>query len=138
MVQTRTLTVERALRIGVLISTVVLSCFSLGCIQDYALEPIATVVGGRIGTDPSGGNVIGIRVNMVGTTTDQEPGTPDYDFCDVEGDFLLKTQRLGRGWVVARGIDYDIGYDNVYLPTFLQKCHTSFHQNTTTWSDKLS
>ena len=89
-----------------------------GCVQEIALEPVATVVGGRIGTDPAGGNVVGVRVNMVGTSTDQVPATSDYTFCDVEGDFTLKTQRLGRGWVVARGVEYDIGYDNVYLKEF--------------------
>jgi len=94
-------------------------CLSMaGCIQQYALEPVATVAGGRILTSPADGVKVGIRVNMVGTSTDNVPATSDYAFCDVEGDFTLITQRLGRNYVVARGIEYDIGYDNVYLPTF--------------------
>lgn len=95
-----------------------LGLFGAGCVQEYALEPVATVVGGRIRTSPEGGSTVGVRVNMVGTSTDQVPATADYTFCDVEGDFTLTTQRLGRNYVVARGIEYDLGYDNVYLPTF--------------------
>jgi hypothetical protein len=110
---------QRQLKRPLLIILIVfVACLGAGCIQQYALEPIVTVAGGRINTSPAGGRKVGIRVNMVGTSTDNEPGTSDYAFCDVEGDFTLVTQRLGRGYVVARGDDYDIGYDNVYLPKY--------------------
>ena len=103
---------------GLLAFIVLFACLASGCIQEYALEPVVTISGGRIETSPAGGNKVGVRVNMVGTSSDNVPGTSDYAFCDVEGDFTLVTQRLGRGYVVARGIDYDIGYDNVYLPDY--------------------
>ena len=89
-----------------------------GCVQEYALEPIAIVKGKRIEVSPAGLNKIQIRVNMVGTSSQNYPGTSDYAMVDVEGDFTLRTRRLGRGYVVARGVDYDIGFDNIYLDEF--------------------
>ncbi len=110
---------QRTHKVSLLVILVLLvACLSAGCIQQYALEPVVTVAGGRINTSPADGNRVGIRVNMVGTSTDNVPGTSDYAFCDVEGDFTLVTQRLGRGYVVARGTNYDIGYDNVYFKEY--------------------
>jgi hypothetical protein len=97
---------------------VLLGLVSSGCVQEYALEPVALVKGKRIEVSPAGLNKIQIRVNMVGTCSNNVPGTSDYALVDVEGDFTLRTRRLGRGWVVARGVDYDIGFDNVYLDEF--------------------
>lgn len=97
---------------------VVLSFTSSGCVQEYALEPVAVVKGSRIEVDVEGGIKAGIRVNMVGTAVENMPGTNAYAMCDVQGDFTMRTQRLGRGYVVARGVEYDIGFDNVYLEDY--------------------
>lgn len=88
-----------------------------GCVQQYALIPIATVRG-RILSNPTGLNKVGIRVNVVGSSTEANPATSDFAFCDVEGDFAVETSRLGRGWVVARGLEYDIGHAPIYFKDY--------------------
>ncbi len=85
-----------------------------GCIQQFTLQEEG-VVKGRIETVPSGGRKTGIRVNVVGTTKNHTPATSDYDYCDTEGDFAVTTSRLGKGWIVARGKYYDIGYGRYEL-----------------------
>jgi len=107
----------RELRRAVTLAVAMLLWGLCGCIQEAALEPIGTV-SARVVTDPSELIKVGIRVNMVGTSSHLEPATSDYAFCDVEGDFTMKTQRMGRGFVVARGVNYDIGFDNIYLENF--------------------
>lgn len=88
-----------------------------GCsVQEIALIPVA-VIQGRI-TVPDGQRAITIRVNRVGTTTERTPPSAEHAFCDVEGDFVLKTNKLGGGFIVARGVEFDMGYAPVFLEEY--------------------
>ena len=114
--KTKQMRVKRAIVAVAAVVAILLG--SSGCVQEYALEPVALVKGNRIEVDVDGGIKAGIRVNMVGTSVENVPGTSAYAMCDVEGDFTMRTKRLGRGYVVARGVEYDIGFDNIYLEEY--------------------
>lgn len=89
----------------------------LGCsIQEAALIKVSFVQD-RIEV-PQGMSAITIRVNRVGTTRRREPVSAETTFCDVEGDFTLKTARIGGGFVVARGPEYDIAFSEVFIEEF--------------------
>lgn len=91
------------------------SLLSLGCsVQEAALIKVAFVQD-RIAV-PAGMRAVTIRVNRVGTTRRREPVSAETSFCDVQGDFTLKTTRIGPGFVVARGPEYDISY----VPLFIE------------------
>ncbi len=96
---------------------------SLGCsVQEIGLIPIA-IITGRIAV-PADQRAITIRVNRVGTwdsdfrLRERLPVTAETAFCDVEGDFLLKTNKLGGGFITARGVEFDIGYTPVFLESY--------------------
>lgn len=89
----------------------------LGCsVQEAALIKVSYVQD-RIEV-PAGMRAITIRVNRVGTTRRREPVSAETTFCDVEGDFTLKTTKIGGGFVVARGPEYDIGFSPVFIEEF--------------------
>lgn len=89
----------------------------LGCsVQEAALIKVSFVQD-RIEV-PEGMNKITIRVNRVGTTRRREPVSAETTFCDVEGDFTLKTAKIGGGFVVARGPEYDIAFSEVFIEEF--------------------
>lgn len=88
-----------------------------GCsVQEVALIPRA-IVRGRI-TVPDGERAVTVRVNRVGTTTERTPPSADFAFTDVQGDFLMKTEHIGTGFVVARGPAFDIAFSPVFLEDF--------------------
>lgn len=90
---------------------------SLGCsVQEVALIQ-AAFVQDRIAV-PAGQRAITIRVNRVGTSREHEPVTAETSFCDVEGDFTLKTTKIGPGFVVARGPEFDVGYAPVFIEDY--------------------
>jgi hypothetical protein len=89
----------------------------LGCsVQEAALIKVSFVQD-RIEV-PAGMNKITIRVNRVGTTRRRTPVSAETTFCDVEGDFTLKTAKIGGGFVVARGPEYDIAFAEVFIEEF--------------------
>lgn len=90
---------------------------ALGCtVQEIALIQ-TSIVRGTIGVPP-GMRAVQIRVNRVGTTTERTPVSAETAFTDVQGDFLLETNRIGGGYVVARGIDYDIAFAPVFFEEY--------------------
>lgn len=96
-----------------------LALLSLGCsVQEAALIKVAFVQD-RIAV-PAGMRAITIRVNRVATSSELTPVTAETSFCDVEGDFTLKTNRIGPGYVVARGPEFDIGYAPVFIEDYAQ------------------
>lgn len=95
-----------------------------GCVQDTVVVERSNVAG-RIRI-PQGFSAVGIRANIVGTGTNLNriellgpaPGSSELGFSDVEGDFSIETKVLGRHYVVARGVNYDIGFGTVVVPRF--------------------
>jgi hypothetical protein len=99
------------------LTSLLLVLVSLGCsVQELALIKVAFVQD-RIAV-PTGQRALTIRVNRVGTWRQLTPVTAETSFCDVEGDFTLKTTKIGPGFVVARGTEFDIGYAPVFIENF--------------------
>lgn len=103
---------------GALAALVALAFLVLaGCsVQEAALIKVAFIQD-RIAV-PAGTRAVTIRVNRVGTTRRLEPVSAETSFCDVEGDFTLKTTKIGRGHVVARGPEFEIAYAPVFIEEF--------------------
>ncbi|MBI3892978.1 MAG: hypothetical protein HY303_15770, partial [Candidatus Wallbacteria bacterium] len=67
----------------------------------------------------------GIRSNLVGSGTNFNrlrilgpfPASQDLGFCDTEGDFSIETRKTARHFVCSRGVNFDIGYGIVNIPS---------------------
>lgn len=107
---------------GVALLIATASLIASGCIQEGLVTP-TSVFKHRIAV-PFPNSTIGIRVNLVGSGTNFNrlrilgpfPASQDLGFCDVEGDFSIETRKLGRHFVCARGVNYDLGYGIVNIP----------------------
>jgi hypothetical protein len=93
------------------------SLVMVGCsVQEAALIPVA-IIRGRI-SNSCGARNVQVRVNRVGTTSKRLPVSAETAFTDVEGDFILKTNHLDGGFVVARGLEFDFAYVPVFIEHF--------------------
>ncbi len=94
-----------------------MSLLLVGCsVQEAALIKVAYVQD-RIEV-PEGERAITVRVNRVGTTRNLEPVSAETTFLDVEGDFTLKTTKIGSGWVVVKSLEFDVAYAPVHIEEF--------------------
>jgi len=134
-------------RLGELMLKLTLVCIvalcPLGCIQDEVVVSVAFLKGqivpvgiSPVTTTTTSGSVIitvnttvptvGVRLNTVGSGTNVSlinpigplPGSSEYAFATVTGDWTLNTTRLGHRRVVARGIYYDVGWGDFYPDAF--------------------
>lgn len=115
----------------------------VGCIQDNVLIPTNVIEGKIIPTGveippptTAPGSVtvtvnvtvptVGIRLNTVGSGTNVSiirpigplPGSPETTFASVTGDFKLITEKKGFVKAVARGVEYHIGWTEVFFNGF--------------------